>query len=271
MRIPNNADDSFPLTKCPTDIVDGRKDRGRYPRMVPENISTLEIVQRGLAAVQESGRSEDQGGCEKDKALDKYRAELVRAALAAEVTALARVVNEGDIEEAVSRVSAVIECMGVQIASGLSPAARQQVVDISRDVGSHFRASKTQMMMYTNAEVDGHPEKYDVDHNFETIARIIELRVITDEEVVAIETTQDMANHARKRPRVSERKLATPAVAEQDRNVNNENGGYDNISVVIILKILLVKLVPLLIALLTKFVVKPMYHMSSSVDNGSDN
>ncbi|KAE9129987.1 hypothetical protein PF007_g4698 [Phytophthora fragariae] len=42
--------------------------------------------------------------------------------------------------------------MGAQIASGLSPAARQRVVGIASDVAGYLRAATTQMTMYTDAE-----------------------------------------------------------------------------------------------------------------------
>ncbi|EGZ24266.1 hypothetical protein PHYSODRAFT_452290, partial [Phytophthora sojae] len=86
-------------------------------------------------------------------ALDTYRGELVRAALAAEVTALARAIRGGAIEDVVSRAAAIVECMGAQIASELSLSARQRVVGISSDVAAHVRAATTQMQMYTDAEV----------------------------------------------------------------------------------------------------------------------
>ncbi|EGZ15146.1 hypothetical protein PHYSODRAFT_333416 [Phytophthora sojae] len=128
----NNADDTFPLEDYPKGIVDGRKD----------HVSTPQVVHEASAAVQAGNSSNDQDSTV-DKALDTYRGELVRTALAAEVTALARAIRGGAIEDVVSQAAAIVECMGAQIASELYPSARAEEERSSGDVDNecHNEAS----------------------------------------------------------------------------------------------------------------------------------
>ncbi|KAE8892240.1 hypothetical protein PF003_g23581 [Phytophthora fragariae] len=146
-----NNDVGFPLDDFPKGIADGSRDRRRYPRMVRADVTTPQIVQEPSALVQ-AGTSYESQGAVQVESFNTYRRELVRAAFAAEITALAHAVKERQIEEAVNHSAAVVECMGAQIASGLSPAARQRVVGIASDVAGYLRAATTQMMMYTDAE-----------------------------------------------------------------------------------------------------------------------
>eukprot|EP00644_Phytophthora_capsici_P019604 jgi/Phyca11/133537/e_gw1.542.1.1 len=96
----------------------------------------------------------DQSTQEELTAFTKHRDELVEAAFVAEVTALGFATRTNNIEQVVTRSSAITECMGCKIASIVPMSLRASVLRIASDVATHFKASLTQMAMYSDEEAN---------------------------------------------------------------------------------------------------------------------
>ncbi|KAE9163564.1 hypothetical protein PF004_g30105 [Phytophthora fragariae] len=121
MYMNNNPDESFPLADNPEGIADARRERSRYPRMVPADVTTPRVLQEAVATTP------------RPNAIPTDR--TTRKQL-----------------DAVQKYCAVVECMGANIANGISPPAKSRVVEIATDVAHTMRAAATQMTMYTDQE-----------------------------------------------------------------------------------------------------------------------
>ncbi|KAE9117230.1 hypothetical protein PF010_g8674, partial [Phytophthora fragariae] len=103
MYMNNNPDESFPLADNPEGIADARRERSRYPRMVPADVTTPRVLQEAVATTP------------RPNAIPTDR--TTRKQL-----------------DAVQKYCAVVECMGANIANGISPPAKSRVVEIATDV-----------------------------------------------------------------------------------------------------------------------------------------
>ncbi|KAE8959890.1 hypothetical protein PF007_g30457 [Phytophthora fragariae] len=121
MYMNNNPDESFPLADNPEGIADARRERSRYPRMVPADVTTPRVLQEAVATTPRPNASPT------DRTTRKQL-------------------------DAVQKYCAVVECMGANIANGISPPAKSRVVEIATDVAHTMRAAATQMTMYTDQE-----------------------------------------------------------------------------------------------------------------------
>ncbi|KAE9289333.1 hypothetical protein PF008_g25910 [Phytophthora fragariae] len=130
MYMNNNPDESFPLADNPEGIADARRERSRYPRMVPVDVTTPWLLQEAVATASRLNASPiDRTTRKQLDAVQEYC---------------------GDIDLVVTRLAAVVKCMGANTANGISPPVRGRVVEIATDVAHTMRATATQMTMYTD-------------------------------------------------------------------------------------------------------------------------
>ncbi|KAG3065689.1 hypothetical protein PC122_g18047 [Phytophthora cactorum] len=110
---------SFPIDEYPDGIMDGRKDRSRYPKMIPAHIDTPEVVNEVLPQAQTQATSTSNKST-KDQVdqVRTYRKTTLEAVITREVSALAFAVKSGDILKGSKHAIGVTEGLGATIANG---------------------------------------------------------------------------------------------------------------------------------------------------------
>ncbi|KAG3064330.1 hypothetical protein PI124_g21994 [Phytophthora idaei] len=94
--INENPESDFPLDEYPEGIMDGRKDWSRYPKMIPADIDTPEVISDRLPQAQTQALSTlNKTTKYQVDQVQKYRQSTLEAVIVSEVPALAFAVNPG--------------------------------------------------------------------------------------------------------------------------------------------------------------------------------
>ncbi|KAG2971890.1 hypothetical protein PC118_g16016 [Phytophthora cactorum] len=139
---------SFPIDEYPDGIMDGRKDRSRYPKMIPAHIDTPEVVNEVLPQAQTQATSTSNKST-KDQVdqVRTYRKTTLEAVITREVSALAFAVKSGDILKGSKHAIGVTEGLGATIANGEASSDRGAVASATEAVVRLMSAARTQFAL----------------------------------------------------------------------------------------------------------------------------
>ncbi|KAG2890327.1 hypothetical protein C6341_g24820 [Phytophthora cactorum] len=142
-----------PESEYPEGIMDGRKDRSRYPKMIPADIDTPEVISDRLPQAQTQALS-TLNKTTKDQVdqVQKYRQSTLEALIVSEVSALAFAVKSGDILKFLHHAKGVAEGLGATIANKVDSSERGTVVNATEDVVRLINAARTQFALHDAKE-----------------------------------------------------------------------------------------------------------------------
>ncbi|EGZ06165.1 hypothetical protein PHYSODRAFT_341459 [Phytophthora sojae] len=150
----STADDTFPLEEAPNGVLDERQDGARYPHRARAAITSTDsrVGRTCDAPVQAPESAADQALAKLLRQRNQLCGSVARAAMSAELAAMAMAVRKRDADGVAESAAAVIVCLGAQVAGSFSAGARDKLLVLMRDTAAHVSATRSYNLLHSDSE-----------------------------------------------------------------------------------------------------------------------